>query len=1327
MTQRRTSVVDFGLGFLPGTAKAASRGPEAAAAVPLRLVIVTMDTHLASSVARARVVLAREWPGLQLALHAASEFAGDPQATQRCRDDIAQADIVIAGMLFMEDHFLPILPDLQARRDRCDAMICIASASEVVKLTRAGAFDMSKPASGPMALLKKLRGKTSSQGKPATGGAAQMKMLRRLPQMLRFIPGTAQDVRAYFLTMQYWLGGSDENVLNMVRFVIDRYADGPRRALRGSVKVPLPVDYPEVGVYHPRMPGRLSEDAAALPLPARVAAGGPKPQAPASFPGQGAGPAPRGTVGLLLLRSYLLGGNARHYDGVITALEARGLKVVPAFAAGLDSRPAIERFFIRDGRVTVDAVVSLTGFSLVGGPAYNDAKAAEDILAQLDVPYLAAHPVEFQTLDQWGSSERGLLPVESTIMVAIPELDGATSPTVFGGRPGGAGVTCTGCDHRCTFNGQDSTQETPGTSRNVQQDMATCPERAQMLAARVDRLVALRRSQRAERKVALVVFNFPPNAGNIGSAAYLSVFESMFHTLAAMKDQGYTVDLPDSVDALREAVLQGNAAQHGADANVHTVIPVADHVRRERWLKEIEGQWGPAPGKQLSNGRGLLVLGRQFGNVLVAVQPAFGYEGDPMRLLFEKGLAPTHAFSAFYRYLREDFAAHAVLHFGTHGALEFMPGKQSGMSGSCWPDRLIGDLPNIYLYASNNPSEGAIAKRRTGATLVSYLTPPVAQAGLYRGLLDLKASLDRFRGLAPGAGERTELAALLQSQAAELQLADAEPLWDVTPAGDVDGRVVRLAEQMLELEYTLIPHGLHVTGRAPSAAERVDMLMAMAESLHGVPGATPARKAVELLVAGCTPEQALAACGDRPGEQALATLQELASADRHLAQDTEVDGLLRALDGRYTRPAPGGDILRTPAVLPTGRNLHGFDPFRIPSAFAVQDGAQQAQRLIDRYVADGHTLPESIALVLWGSDNLKNEGAPIGQALALMGTLPRFDSYGRVAGATLIPLAQLGRPRIDVVVTLSGIFRDLMPLQIRVLAEAAWLCACADEPLEQNFVRKHALAYQQEHGCTLEVASLRVYGNAEGAYGSNVNNLIESGNWSDEDELAETYSRRKGFAYGRSGRPVQHGALLQSVLADVQLTYQNLDSVELGVTTVDNYFDTLGGITQAVKRARNGGQGGKPPPVYIGDQTRGEGTVRSLREQVALETRTRMLNPKWYEGMLEHGYEGVRQIEVHITNTMGWSATTGQVQPWVYQQLTETFMLDAAMRERLASLNPTASARVANRLIEACERQYWQPDERTLEALRQAGEELEDRLEGVTPAPATRATERAAA
>ncbi len=361
-----------------------------------------------------------------------------------------------------------------------------------------------------------------------------------------------------------------------------------------------------------------------------------------------------------------------------------------------------------------------------------------------------------------------------------------------------------------------------------------------------------------------------------------------------------------------------------------------------------------------------------------------------------------------------------------------------------------------------------------------------------------------------------------------------------------------------------------------------------------------------------------------------------------------------------------------------------------------------------RHMDEGNALPKSVALVLWGTDNLKTEGGPIAQALALMGARARFDAYGRLCGAELVPLRELGRPRIDVIMTLSGIFRDLLPLQTKLLAEAAYLAAAADEPAEQNYVRANALAYQAEHGCDLETAALRVFSNADGAYGSNVNHLIESGRWEDEDELAEVYSRRKSFAFTRGGHSAPQPALLKSILADVDLAYQNLDSVELGVTTVDHYFDTLGGITRSIARAT-----GANVPVYISDQTRGEGKVRSLSEQVALEARTRALNPKWFEGMLAHGYEGVRQIEAHVTNTMGWSATTGQVQPWVYQRLTQTYVLDEAMRKRLADLNPEASARVVNRLIEAHERKYWSPDDDTLDALRRAGEELEDRLEGV--------------
>jgi magnesium chelatase subunit H len=1198
------------------------------AATTIRVVVVTMDSHFGASFTTARKALQQNMPGLHLVLHAADEFASDDHALDACLADIARADIIIAGMLFLEDHIRLVLPALTARRDACDALVCCLSAPDVMRLTKIGKFSMQGEAKGIVGLLKKLRGKPNGAG---ASGRGQMKMLRELPKLLRFIPGTAQDVRAYFLTLQYWLAGSADNLASMVALLVNRYATGARRGLAGSLKVAPPVHYPDVGLYHPRTPGRITERLDQLPRAGT-----------------------KGTVGLVLLRSYVLANNAKHYDGMINALEARGLNVVPVFASGLDARPAMDAFFMRDTVPTVDAVISLTGFSLVGGPAYNDSRAAEEALTKLDVPYITAHPLEFQTMRQWKTDQRGLLPVEATMMVAIPELDGGIWPMTFGGRCGASEIPaerCAGCD-----------------GVNCARDVVSHPERAATLADRVAKMVALRRTERAQRKIATVLFNFPPNAGTTGTAAYLGVFASLFNTLHAMRAAGYTVEIPESADALREMVINGNRERYGSTANVGALIDVDTHIRRTPWLAEIEACWGPAPGRAQSNGREIFVLGVQLGNVFVGVQPGFGYEGDPMRLLFEHGFAPTHAFSAFYRWLREDFGAHAVLHFGTHGALEFMPGKQAGMSATCWPDRLIGDLPNFYLYASNNPSEGMLAKRRAGATLISYLTPPISSAGLYRGLLDLKSSIDRWRTLEPDAdiGQRAALAGLIQAQATAVNLAEAEPVW----GADVGAIIVKLGHTLLELEYTLIPHGLHVVGEPPNAEQRAELLDA----------------------AGVTDPEARA------------------KYDLLLATDSEIPGILHALDGRFVRPAPGGDLLRTMDVLPTGRNLHGFDPFKLPSAFAVQDGARQATRLLERHAADGHGLPESVAMVLWGTDNLKTEGGPIAQALALMGARPRFDSYGRLAGAQLIPAAELDRPRIDVVITLSGIFRDLLPLQMKLLAEAALLAAKAEEPLEQNFIRKHVLAHMARHGGTIENAALRVFGNSDGTYGANVNALVGNGGWNDEDELAEAFVKRKGFAYGLDGKPARADTVLGDVLATVDVTYQNLDSIEVGVTTVDHYFDTLGGISRAVRRAR----GGIASAVYIGDQTRGDGQVRTIGEQVTLETRTRALNPKWYEGLLKHGFEGVREIEAHVTNTMGWSATTGSVAPWVYEKLAETYVLDAEMRNRMAKLNPTASMQIANRLIEAHERSYWKPDDAMLEALKRAGEELEDRLEGIS-------------
>jgi magnesium chelatase subunit H len=453
---------------------------------PIRVVIVTMDSHLASAALRARAALQAELPGLDLKVHAADEWGCHPDALQRCNDDIATGDIIVATMLFMEDHIQPVLPALQARRDHCDAMIGCLSAGEVVRLTRLGKLTMSGSATGVLGLLKRLRGSSRSG---ASSGQGQMKMLQRMPRLLRYIPGTAQDLRAYFLTLQYWLAGSEQNFANLVRYLVGRYADGPRASLRGKLNAAEPVTYPDVGLYHPRLAQRIIDRADELPTVPNVV----------------------GRVGVILMRSYLLAANTAHYDGVLAALEAHGLAVVPVFACGLDSRPAIERYFQKDGVATVDAVISLTGFSLVGGPAYNDARAAEEVMASLDVPLIAAHPLEFQTVEQWRDDARGLTPVEATMMVAIPELDGAIGPTVFGGRSALA---------------------------NAGRDMASLPERAAQLAARVAKLVELRRSARAARRLAVVLFNFPPNGGAAGTAAYLSVFESLHNVMKAMRAAG---------------------------------------------------------------------------------------------------------------------------------------------------------------------------------------------------------------------------------------------------------------------------------------------------------------------------------------------------------------------------------------------------------------------------------------------------------------------------------------------------------------------------------------------------------------------------------------------------------------------------------------------------------------------------------------------------------------------------------------------------------------------------------------------------------------------
>ena len=515
-----------------------------------RFVIITLDAHAAGPASRIAPRLSRDFPGIEVSVHSAAEWAEDPAALARAKAAVADANFVVANLLFIEEHITAILPDLQRVRDRLDAFVGVIADPQIVKLTRMGDLDMSKPASGAMAFLKKMRG---SKEPSASSGEKQMALLRRLPKILRFIPGKAQDMRAWFLAMQYWLGGSDDNIEQMIRFLLGRYA--ARDGWKGAA-AKAPIDYPDLGLYHPRLPQRITTRLSDLPRPDKA----------------------KGTVGLLLLRSYILASDRAHYDAVIAAFEAQGLAVIPAFAGGLDARPAVDAYF-RDARgTTIDALVSLSGFSMVGGPAYNDSPAAVAALTALDVPYIAAHPLEFQTLGQWAASGGGLGPVETTMLVALPEIDGASNPTVFAGRHGTEG--CTGCGHRCK-------------SDTDCKAMAPCHERISSLAEKTARMVRLRRTRNADKKVGVVLFGFPPNAGAAGTAAYLGVFESLHNTLTEMAKDGYTVTVPETVDDLRTAVLKGNAERYGQPANVHTTVSAADMVRNTPPLKAVEAVWGP--------------------------------------------------------------------------------------------------------------------------------------------------------------------------------------------------------------------------------------------------------------------------------------------------------------------------------------------------------------------------------------------------------------------------------------------------------------------------------------------------------------------------------------------------------------------------------------------------------------------------------------------------------------------------------------------------------------------------------------------------------------
>ena len=1304
----------------------------------IKVVYVVLESQYQSSLSQAVRQINAKHPsiGIEISGYLIEELR-NPENYEEFKRDIASANIFIASLIFIEDLAQKLVTAVAPHRDNFDVAVVFPSMPEVMRLNKMGSFSLAQLGQSKGVIANFMKKRKEKSGAGFQDG--MLKLLRTLPQVLKFLPmEKAQDARNFMLSFQYWLGGSAENLENFLLMLADKYV------LKGEDKTNLvkseyqaPIVYPDMGIWHPLAPTMFEDVREYLnwynsrDIPKTLK----DPLAPC--------------VGLVLQRTHLVTGDDAHYVAIVQELESLGGKVLPVFAGGLDFSKPVNAYFYdpTSQRALVDGVVSLTGFALVGGPARQDHPKAIEALKRLNRPYMVALPLVFQTTEEWLNSDLGLHPIQVALQIAIPELDGAIEPIILSGKDG-------------------------ATGRAI-----ALRDRVEIVAQRALKWASLRRKPKLDKKIAITVFSFPPDKGNVGTAAYLDVFGSIHEVLKGLRNNGYDVqNIPDTAKELMEQVIHDAQAQYASpELNIAYKMSVSEYESLTPYSERLEENWGPPPGHLNSDGQNLLIYGKEFGNVFIGVQPTFGYEGDPMRLLFSRSASPHHGFAAFYTYLERIWGADAVLHFGTHGSLEFMPGKQMGMSGDCYPDQLIGTIPNLYYYAANNPSEATIAKRRSYAETISYLTPPAENAGLYKGLKELSELIASYQTLKDSGRGVSIVNAIIDKcrivnldKDIDLPETDAK---DLSPE-DRDNVVGIVYRKLMEIESRLLPCGLHVIGKPPTAQEAVATLVNIAsldrteeeilslpriiaqslgrdieeiyqnsdrgilsdvQLLQDITMAT--RDAVGSLVQAQTDAEGRVSLVSKlnffnmgkkePWVESLHNsgytkvdvsalkplFEYLEFCLKQVCADNELGGLLQGLEGEYILPGPGGDPIRNPDVLPTGKNIHALDPQAIPTTAAVQSAKIVVDRLLERNKAENNgQWPETIACVLWGTDNIKTYGESLAQIMWMVGVRPIPDSLGRVNKLELIPLEELGRPRIDVVINCSGVFRDLFINQMNLLDQGVKMAAEADEPLEMNYVRKHALQQAQEMGINLRQAATRVFSNASGSYSSNINLAVENSTWDSEAELQEMYLKRKSFSFNSDNPGVMDESrqLFENSLKTADATFQNLDSSEISLTDVSHYFDS--DPTKLVASLRGDG---KKPASYIADTTTANAQVRSLSETVRLDARTKMLNPKWYEGMLSHGYEGVRELSKRLVNTTGWSATAGAVDNWVYEETNETFIKDEEMQKRLLNLNPHSFRKIVSTLLEVNGRGYWETSEENLDRLRELYQEVENRIEGI--------------
>ncbi|WP_163505851.1 cobaltochelatase subunit CobN [Fodinicola acaciae] len=1037
----------------------------------------------------------------------------------------------------------------------------------------------------------------------------------------------------------------------------------------------------------------------------------------------GSGP----VVGVLYYRAHHVAGNTAFVEALCAAIEAAGGETLPVFCASLRTAPA--EMLARLGKVDalVVTVLAAGGTTPAAATAGGDDDAWDvGALAELDVPILQGLCLTSDR-NTWSDNDNGLSPMDVATQVAVPEFDGRLITVPF------------------SFKETDS----DGLTRYVAD-----PERAARVAGIAVAHGRLRHVAAADRRIVLMLSAYPTKHSRIGNAVGLDTPASVVRLLEKMRSAGYVVgDLPGVAaqdgDALMHALVEAGGQDpewltdeqlSGNPIRISTAKYRAFYDTLPPDLRQsMEEHWGPPPGQLYVDNGDIVLAGLRGGNVVVMVQPPRGFGANPIAIYHDPDLPPTHHYLAAYHWLAEDFGAHAVVHVGKHGNLEWLPGKTVGMSASCGPDAALGNLPLVYPFLVNDPGEGTQAKRRAHATLIDHLVPPMARADSYGDLARLEQLLDEHANIA--AMDPAKLPAIRAQIWTLIQAAKLDHdlgLDDRPHDAEFDDFLLHVDGWLCEVKDAQIRDGLHILGEAPIGAARVNLVLAMLRARqlwggrHALPGLrealgltdgaslstvddheATARSLVERMeAAGWTAadevvRDVLGVSNDTV--ERILTFAATEIVPRLDRTTDEMSAVLHALDGGYVPAGPSGSPLRGLVnVLPTGRNFYSVDPKAVPSRLAWETGRSLAESLLARYREDTGEWPRSVGLSVWGTSAMRTAGDDIAEVLALLGVRPDWDDASRrVTGLAPIEVAELGRPRIDVTVRISGFFRDAFPHVVAMLDDAVTLVAGLDEADEDNFVRAHVRADEAEHGDRRQ-ATLRVFGSKPGTYGAGLLPLIDSRNWRDNADLADVYQTWGGFAYGRDldGAPARDA--MRTAYRRIAIAAKNTDTREHDIADSDDYFQYHGGMIATVRALT-----GEAPAAYIGDSTRPESVrTRSLTEETARIFRSRVVNPRWIAAMRRHGYKGAFELAATVDYLFGYDATADVVPDWMYEQLASTYALDPENRKFLNESNPWALHGIAERLLEAADRQLWrEPDPATLRALQQIYLETEGDLE----------------